>query len=223
MGNKQLQSLWIHNMHIFFLTTGGTIDKDYPHATGGWAFEFGDEAAVARILRERLAFPKPSFTHEIIETCRKDSLEITNEDREALWKTIVKCQLKQHEIAAADSSEQESRRSSTFDYGFVITHGTDTMLETGKYLQQQIEARVTKELPPPSIVVTGAMRPERFANSDAPINLGMAVAAVQMMVASGKASGSFESAPGCHVHVAMHGIVKPVHFMQRDNQTGRFY
>ena len=62
-------------MHIIFIQTGGTIDKDYPHTTKGWAFEFGDEPATKRLL-ERIS--NPSFTYDIITVCQKDSLEIND-------------------------------------------------------------------------------------------------------------------------------------------------
>ncbi|MFT5383535.1 MAG: L-asparaginase, partial [Saprospiraceae bacterium] len=66
-------------MKILFIQTGGTIDKDYPHTTKGWAFEFG-EPATRRIL-EKL---NPSFEFEIITAFQKDSLEVNNEDRQML-------------------------------------------------------------------------------------------------------------------------------------------
>lgn len=212
-------------MHLFFLTTGGTIDKDYPHATGGWAFEFGDQPGVARLLHERMAFPHPSFTSEIIQVCRKDSLEINDEDREAIWKAIVECcRQQQRQKASSDNKSKED------EFGFVITHGTDTMLETGKYLQNKIatqELNDQQSLIIPCVVLTGAMRPERFSNSDAPLNVGMAIAAVQMQAAVNGNKKLFTNRHAlfevCSVHVAMHGVVKSVNTMQRDKETGRFF
>jgi len=58
--------------------------------------------------------------------------------------------------------------------GVVITHGTDTMVET---------ARTLAGIPGKTIVLTGALQPGRFADSDAPFNLGMAMAAVQLLPA----------------------------------------
>ena len=66
-------------MKIIFIQTGGTIDKDYPHTTKGWAFEFG-KPATTRVL-EKL---NPSFEYEILTAFQKDSLEITDEDRKKL-------------------------------------------------------------------------------------------------------------------------------------------
>ena len=58
-------------MKMLFIQTGGTIDKDYPHITKGWAFEFGEPAALR--LLDKL---KPSFEYEVITAFQKDSLEI---------------------------------------------------------------------------------------------------------------------------------------------------
>ena len=59
------------------------------------------------------------------------------------------------------------------------------------------------------VVITGAMRPERFSDSDAPINVGCAIATANL-------------APN-GVYVAMHGIVKRHDQMQRDQDTGKYY
>lgn len=146
-------------MKICFIQTGGTIDKDYPRTSKGWAFEFG-EPATLRLL-ERL---KPKFDFEVLTAFQKDSLEITEADRIALSNMI---------------NEYSDNR-------IIITHGTDTMQETAAFLQ--------KHCPHKTIVITGAMRPERFSNSDAPLNLGMAIATVQL------------GGPG--VYICLHGQVK---------------
>ena len=85
------------------------------------------------------------------------------------------------------------------------------MLDTALYLQEQMQQQQQQ---PARIVLTGAMRPERFSNSDAPVNLGMALAAVQLTPVIEK-----RDTP---VYVCMHGIVKPVSEMTRDATTGRF-
>ncbi len=161
-------------MKIIFVQTGGTIDKDYPRKTNGWAFEFG-EPATNRILKKL----DPSFEYELITAFQKDSQEITEKDREFL----------------ADLIEENSCKK------FIITHGTDTLIETALFLSQRIKDKV--------IVVTGAMRPERFDNSDAPINLGSAIATLNL-----KESGVF---------VAMHGVVKCANEIKRNIETGKFY
>lgn len=128
-------------MRIVFLTTGGTIDKVYFDALS--RFEVGD-TVVGKILRESGA----SFDFEVIPLMRKDSLELTDNDREA--------------IRAAVTARAETR--------VVITHGTDTMVDT---------ARSLSAVAGKTIVLTGALSPARFQASDALFNLGMAVAAAQ--------------------------------------------
>lgn len=161
-------------MKIVFVQTGGTIDKDYPHTTNGWAFEFGEPAST-RIL-ERL---NPSFDYKIITAFQKDSLQITNIDRELLKDLII------------NSKENK----------FIITHGTDTMIETASYLEKYVEDKL--------LVITGAMLPERFSNSDASINLGCAIGAINLLKKG--------------VYIAMHGIVKPINQINRDLKTGQYY
>ena len=160
-------------MKITFIQTGGTIDKDYPRATGGWAFEFG-EPATNRILSNI----NTSFEYEIVTICQKDSLEITDEDRELMFKFI---------------RDHKGKR-------YVITHGTDTMIETATYLGE----RIKKEL----IIVTGSARPERFKDSDASLNLGCAIGAINTLKKG--------------VYIAMNGIVKPYDEIERDLETGSF-
>ena len=160
-------------MRITFVQTGGTIDKDYPRATGGYAFELGSPAA-ARLL-DRWT---PSFEFEVCEVCRKDSTEITDDDRTRLVELV--------------QARPDDR--------VVVTHGTDTMLDTAAFLARRVRGK--------RVVLTGAMRPERFSDSDAPLNFGCAVGAVQSLP------------PG--VYVAMHGVVGPHDRVRRDPETGTF-
>jgi len=161
-------------MRILFIQTGGSIDKDYPQQTKGWAFEIGSPAA--RRMLERL---NPSFDYEVVSCFKKDSLEITEGDRESLAQLIL---------------DHPGDR-------IIITHGTDTMLETAKYLDSRVRDKL--------IVITGAMRPERFVDSDADINMGAAIATVQLMTSG--------------IYIAMHGVVNPFSEMNRDMQTGKYY
>ena len=296
-------------MHIIFITTGGTIDKDYPHTTNGWAFEFGEECAIERLVRDRLT-NNPTFTYEIISVCKKDSLEITDDDRDQIWNCIcTKYQQHQYDrrrqqlyhqhddkggggggldgdndknndgngnnaamlLSSAattnttisddnndTASQQDAAAVVEVDavvdvVGFVITHGTDTLIETAQYLtkkimttlqqqnqkllHQQLESSTLKppSPPPPIIVMTGAMRPERFTNSDAPINVGMAIGAVQMLVEQKQQQmqkqqmqqqqqSLLQNSPNStDVYVAMSGVVKSCWKIQRNLQTGQFY
>jgi len=159
-------------MKILFIQTGGTIDKDYPRTTKGYAFEIS-EPAVKRIM-EKI---NPSFDYEILSVLKKDSLDITETDRKKIF---------------------DACKSSKIDK-IVITHGTDTMIETAKELNQ-IKGK--------TIVVTGAMRPERFSNSDASFNIGLAIGTLQTLKEG--------------VYIAMHGKVYSWNKVKRDMKTGQF-
>ena len=160
-------------MTITFIQTGGTIDKDYPKTTKGWAFEI-DEPAVNRIL-EKL---NPSFKFEVFSAFKKDSLQIEENDRDHLFKLIEKIE----------------------NDKIIITHGTDTMIETAQFLS---------DIKNKTIVLTGAMKPERFYNSDASINLGVAVGAINVLRHG--------------VFIAMHGIVKSHEEINRNMENGKYY
>ena len=112
------------------------------------------------------------------ELTRKDSLELTDADRLA--------------IAQAAREAPETR--------IVITHGTDTMTETAAVL--------SAEVPGKTVCLTGALSPARFAETDAPFNLGMAFAAVQT------------ARPG--VYIAMSGQVFDGLKVRKDRTAGRF-
>lgn len=160
-------------MTITLIQTGGTIDKDYPKSIKGWAFEIG-EPAFLRIIEK---LPK-SIDWEIIPLLKKDSTEITNDDRNEIFKT---CQ--------ASSNTR-----------IIITHGTDTLLETALSL-----APIKNK----TIVITGAMRPERFSNSDADLNFGMALAGVQTLSHG--------------IYIAIQGMISPFEKLNRDLETGIYF
>jgi L-asparaginase len=161
-------------MKLLFIQTGGTIDKDYPHKTKGWDFVIG-EPAFLPILQKL----NPSFDYDYISAFKKDSLEMTDDDRTRIVDLI---------------SEQPAD-------AYIITHGTDTLKETADYLQARV--------PDKRIILTGAVRPERFSDSDAPINLGAAIAAAHLIDGG--------------VFITMHGVVKKGSEMKRDSKTGKFY
>ena len=117
---------------ITFIQMGGTIDKAYPKAIGGYAFDIG-EAAFITILNDL----QPSFSFETKTICQKDSQDITIEDRQQLRDLIFK----------SDCSK------------FVITHGTDTMIETGHFI-----STITKK----TIVLTGSLNTGYQSGSQKP-------------------------------------------------------
>lgn len=94
-------------MQIRFITTGGTIDKIYFDALS--QFEVG-ESQVEHILREALV----QFDFDVVPLFQKDSLEITDEDRQEIRDYI-------RDDAASH---------------FVVTHGTDTMTQTAAALAE---------------------------------------------------------------------------------------
>jgi len=147
-------------MKITFIQTGGTIDKDYPRILKSYAFEISDPA-VSRILPS----VTPNFDYEIKSFIKKDSNDITEKDRQGLSRLCQKIKNKY----------------------IVITHGTDTMIETAKYLSKEVKEKV--------IVLTGSIKPERFSDTDAGFNIGTAVGALPYIQTG--------------VYVAMSGRVYP--------------
>ena len=94
-------------MKITFITTGGTIDKDYPKGAGAYSFEIG-LPAVDRVLAQ----VNPNFEYEIISVFKKDSLEIDDDDRAKL-------------VEACRAVENDK---------IIITHGSDSMLRSARAL-----------------------------------------------------------------------------------------
>ena len=119
-----------------------------------------------------------ALPYRVEEVCRKDSLELTDVDRA--------------EIARHAAEAPETR--------IVVTHGTDTMTETAKVLAAAVPGK--------TIVLTGALSPARFAETDAPFNLGMAVATAQVAL------------PG--VYIAMSGQVFDGLKVVKDRAAGKF-
>ena len=142
-------------MKIKIYTVGGTIDKVYFDRKS--TYEVG-EPRIGEILKEA----NVNLEYEISSILHKDSLDMTDEDRQLIFDEIA---------------SDEHRH-------IVLTHGTDTMIQTAKKL---------KTIPDKIIVLTGAMEPARLKYSDAEFNIGCAVAAVQVLT------------PG--VYIAMNGRI----------------
>ncbi len=155
---------------IAVLTTGGTIDKIYFDAQS--RFEVGH--SVIDDLLQHAVVKRP---YRIVEVLRKDSLDLTDADRDQIRATV---------LAAAENK-------------IVITHGTDTMTATGSALA---------DIPNKTIVLTGALSPARFAETDAMFNLGMAFAAVQV------------APPG--VYIAINGTVFDAEKVVKDRERNAF-
>ncbi|MDZ7791232.1 MAG: asparaginase domain-containing protein [Xanthomonadales bacterium] len=125
------------------LTTGGTIDKIYYDDMSD--YQIG-EPEIGRILKAM----NVAFDWEIRALLRKDSLNMSDEDRDLIRQAVM----------------------TSTDKHFLITHGTDTMVET---------AAALGDVGDRSIVLTGALNPARFIDSDAVFNIGCAVGAVQAL------------------------------------------
>ncbi len=129
--------------NLLIVTTGGTIDKIYFDDMSD--YQIG-EPQIGQILDQL----QVGFEFEVKSLLRKDSLHITNEDRQLIHATIK----------ASDASH------------VLITHGTDSMVETANKLA---------DISGKTIVLTGALNPARFRDSDAVFNIGCAVGAVHSL------------------------------------------
>lgn len=129
---------------ISIIATGGTIDKIYFDAKS--EYEVGPPNAIQVLDQFNLQVP-----YTITSLMRKDSLDLTDEDRECIAQTV-----------AADPCRK-----------IIITHGTDTMPETARHIISHGGAKNK------TVVLTGALLPAMFSATDAVFNLGCALGAVQ--------------------------------------------
>ena len=130
---------------IQIFITGGTFDKEYNYITGELTF-------IKTHVNEMLKRGRCGVDVEVRTLMMKDSLHLTSEDRAFIQTACQNCN---HDR-------------------IVLTHGTDTLVETAKSL--------AKSQIPKSIVLTGAMIPYTFGtSSDGFFNLGSALAFVQML------------------------------------------
>ena len=155
---------------LLIITTGGTIDKIYFDDKSD--YQIG-ESQISQILRAM----NVAFDIEVNEVLRKDSLHMGPQDRLLVRAAVL---------------QSETRH-------VLITHGTDTMVETANALQG---------LGDRTIVLTGALNPARFRDSDAVFNIGCAVGAVQCLP------------PG--VYIAMNGKVWNPARVRKNRAANRF-
>jgi L-asparaginase len=157
-------------MKIKIYTMGGSIDKAY--STRESTFVVGDPQ-VAAILDEA----NVNLAYEVETLSRVDSLDLTARDRQVLL----------------DRIRSDPNRH------ILITHGTDSMIETAQALGH-IQGKV--------IVLTGAMQPAAFKQSDAAFNIGCAVVAVQTLPYG--------------VYVVMNGRIFDPHNAKKNPKLDRF-
>jgi L-asparaginase len=129
---------------IKIFVTGGTFDKEYNELNGELYFK-------KTHLHEMLALGRSQLKVDIETIMMKDSLEMSNDDRN----TIVQ------QCLESDESK------------ILITHGTDTMVETATLLAKKITTK--------TIVLTGAMIPYKFGSSDGLFNLGSSLSFLQIL------------------------------------------
>ena len=157
-------------MKIKIFTTGGTIDKIYFDKKS--EYEIGDPQAPGVLERANVV-----VEYQVESILRQDSLDMTDADRQLIRQAIHSCP----------------------ERHIIVTHGTDTMIDTAKALGG---------VPGKTIVLTGSMYPARFHESDAVFNLGCAVIAAQILPAG--------------VYIAMNGrIFDPMH-SRKNIELNRF-
>ncbi len=156
---------------IKLFVTGGTFDKEYNEIEGSLYFKDTH-------IREVLDLGRCRLDVRIRTIMMVDSLDLTESDRDL--------------IAENCSKASESR--------IVITHGTDTMVDTARVLAD----RATNK----SIVLTGAMIPYAFGSSDGLFNLGSALSFVQVVP------------PG--IYIAMNGNIYEWDKVRKNRKLGRF-
>jgi L-asparaginase len=131
-------------MAVRIFITGGTFDKEYDEINGKLFFKDTH-------MREMLDLGRSKIDVNIRTLMMVDSLEMSIEDRNLI---VENCK----------NAEEEQ---------IIITHGTDTITETGKILAKSILNK--------TIVLTGAMIPYKFGSSDGLFNLGSALGFVQSL------------------------------------------
>jgi L-asparaginase len=156
---------------IRIFVTGGTFDKKYDEIRGRLSFGDTHLAEMLRLGRSRV----PVSVRTLMMV---DSLEMTDADREMIVRNCAQC--------------DETR--------IVITHGTDTMVETA--------AALADGAPGKTIVLTGAMIPYAFGSSDGLFNLGSALSFAQVLPAG--------------VYIAMNGQHFPWDRVRKNRETGAF-
>jgi L-asparaginase len=156
---------------IRIFVTGGTFDKTYDEIAGRLTFADTHLPEMLRLGRSRV-------TVSVRTLMMIDSLDMTDEDRAVVVRNCASC--------------DEDR--------IVVTHGTDTMVETA--------AALATGVPGKTIVLTGAMIPYAFGSSDGLFNLGSALSFAQVLP------------PG--VYIAMNGQSFAWDQVRKNRQTGTF-
>jgi L-asparaginase len=166
--------VFVHMAMVRVFVTGGTFDKEYNELTGSLSFKETHLPEMLRLGRSRIDVT-------IRTLMMIDSLEMTAADRALI---VEQCR-----------EAAESR--------LVITHGTDTMVDTARALADAFPSNGAK-----TIVLTGAMIPYAFGSSDGLFNLGSALSFVQVL-------------PG-GVYIAMNGRCFDWDRVRKNRESGVF-
>jgi L-asparaginase len=161
---------------IYLLSTGGTIEKVYSEQSGVV------ENRAAKLDRYLQMLRLPDAEIVAVHLMNKDSLEMTDADRAKVRDRVAGL--------LADGAP------------IVISHGTDTMVETGCFLQRSFPGL---KVP---IILTGAMTPLGFEGSDGLQNLTESLLAARLLQ------------PG--VYVVLHGQVFSVPHVRKDKEKATF-
>lgn len=142
---------------VTVLATGGTIDKSYPTGQcGAYAFEFGPTTGAERIISRGRA---TTFV-AVCKVLQKDSQDVNADDRQILLNAVLKY----------------GPNAKTGEICCVITHGTDTIIETARFLYENLNRTFDNGIQHNGVIIlTGAFIPERMKSTDADFNLGFAL------------------------------------------------
>jgi L-asparaginase len=161
---------------VYLLSTGGTIEKVYSEQTGSVVNVTSKIDRYLKLLR------LPETEVVVRHVMNKDSLDMTEADREQVLAAV--------------------RETYTEPAPIVISHGTDTMVETGKYLEPRLA-----DLQVP-VILTGAMIPLGFEGTDALQNLTESLLAARLLPTG--------------IHVVMHSQVFPIGHVRKDKERAEF-
>ena len=168
--NRTGDGTQVPRIGVTVITTGGTIDKVYFDALSH--YEVGTPVVTGMLTEAGVEVP-----YTVQSLMQKDSLELTSEDRQAIRQAVEKAPTA----------------------GVLVTHGTDTMVDTAKALFG-IEGK--------TIVLTGALKPARFKDTDAQFNVAAAFVAVQVLPAG--------------VWIVMNGRVFDPEHVRKNRDANRF-
>jgi L-asparaginase len=158
-------------MSVRVFVTGGTFDKEYDELTGKLYFQ-------TTHVDEMLRRGRCGLDVDVETLMMVDSLDMTDAQRLSVVRACRDCNEKQ----------------------IVITHGTDTMVETARALAEGVEGK--------TVVLTGAMVPYAFGSSDGLFNLGSALSFVQALPVG--------------VYIAMNGKSFPWDDVRKNRDAGVF-